>query len=468
MYIDILCAGSFVYGTRFTAIQELDKENTHYSKSLVYELDHVEVGTPRRDYGQALAEPSNDVRSQQTSTTMAVQRPLKTLPYIPPVYMDLLDHFLAKISRSLSCHKGFHRDLCSVIVPMALETPHLLASVLLVSANHRVTLGLEQSLLQIEHLRATTLRQLRGSLMSPGTASSETAMATTLMLCFGEIVSGGDNTEMWRVHLQGAGAIWKSADKSGMRTLTWDLLERLYRSIEVIASSYGMCSTEDGLLIVNKPTEHYIDDLSGFSTALLPTFDEINNLMSTSQRSPNIAGGTVDVDSFTEETCRILIERVEDLLSKREPKFAPRVENTLSPLVQFDFFTLDEAYHHMALLQLYCIASRPFPAERIQNSVATIIACINKMSFVDEPCPSVAVLPPLFIAGCHASICNDRKEIVSLLHKSEIFYGMGNVKSARKILNQIWGIRDTLEEEEGGLGAKKWRDIVGKNVFLTS
>ncbi|CZR65217.1 uncharacterized protein PAC_15117 [Phialocephala subalpina] len=455
-------ASSFVYGSA-SPLGAANRKQIHTSKSPSCHNDHVESGSESMYNRHSLPDASSscDYRGylQHYGVNGTVQSPSTSPSWIPPVYMALLDHFLVKMTRSLSCHDGIQKDLCSMILPMALETSHLFAAVLLVSANHRVSLGLEQSLVQIEHLRTTSLTQLRESLAVGSLVAQEATMVTTLMLCLSEMVSGGNNLELWRVHLHGARAILGSDGSAKKRDATWDLLKRFYMSIECIASSCGML-TKDVFLICNEPSdEHYIDDLTGFSTTLLPIFEEINNLTKTP-----VSTDRVCFTSFTRETCKILVDKVEDMLSHHELKFAPGLENMLSPLERFDFFVLDEAYHHMALLHLYFRACGIFE-QRIQRSVSAIISCINQMSFIDGPCPGAAVLPPLFIAGRHASNTDDRQSIMSLLHKSEMFFGMGNVKSARNTLKQLWTSRDCLvqEEEDGENASKKWQNIICKH-----
>ena len=368
---------------------------------------------------------------------------------------------MVSMTRSISCHQGIQRQLCSAIVPMALGSSHLFAAVLLVSACHRVSLGLEQSLVQIQFLRSTSLSQLREALAAGGSKATEPAMATTLMLCFSEIVAGEDDVDSWRVHFRGARAIWRGVQQARQETSVWKFLDRLYKSIEVIALSCGLLNASDDLLTSTEPSnEEYIDDLTGFSTALLSTFDEINHLTNMTQRTEGLPEGL-----FLQETCEILVQKVDGLLSTREPIFSTEVDGLLTPLARFDFFMLDEAYHHMALLQLYFKASGIYDVGRVHQSVAAILACVNKMSFGDEPCPSAAVLPPLFVAGCHSNNPEDRQAVMRLLYKSEMFFGMGNVKSARESLKRLWAVWDSLDEEgECDEYCNEWQDAIGMSI----
>jgi len=222
------------------------------------------------------------------------------LPHIPAMHMPLLEHFIFTMTRCISCHTSIQTELCSVFVPMALETPHLLAAVLCISASHRSSLGIDQSTIQIDYLRTESLKQLQSELAG---GFEETTMATTLLLCLDEIVSGGEEAETLRVYLQGAASIHKETAIFSRNTKTCTLLKRLYLSIEAIALSYGMLEGDWCLLTSDEAlgTPH-IDELASFSTALLPVFAEINTLTKTR------------TGEYTNQTREILVERVEAML----------------------------------------------------------------------------------------------------------------------------------------------------------
>src|SRR5437773_462296 len=76
---------------------------------------------------------------------------------------------------------------------------------------------------------------------------------------------------------------------------------------------------------------------------------------------------------------------------------------SLSSSHRADFLTLNEAFHHAALLQLYSrILSLPSSSPPIQTSVRQIIKLVSSMNFLHKPCPCAAVLLPVFTAGCES------------------------------------------------------------------
>lgn len=375
--------------------------------------------------------------------------------YMPPRHRVLFDHFLAKMAPSISCHPTVQNDMCSTLVPMAASTPHLLAAIIHLGACHRHSLGLDTSLTEVEHLRLISVRRLRIALAASGeTCSRETTIAATLVLCMADIVSGGSRPHAWRIHFEGAMsqlAQWTST--SNTITSMTSFLKRFYTSIQSIAFAFSKFryhnppgfSEHDGI-----PSTAYIDDLSGFSTSLLPVFEEINLLnikkrYSTQDMTDNL--GNTGLPDLQEESCQLLIESVHRMLSSRKQEFRPGIEELFSPKIQRDLFSLDEAYHYMALLLLYERARWKVSDDVILNSARRIVSCVSQLSIIDPPCPAVAALPPLFVSGCHMRDDHDREVILDILHQMESHFGMGNVRSARTLLKKVWAINDENDSD---------------------
>lgn len=370
--------------------------------------------------------------------------------YMPPRHRVLFDHFLAKMAPSISCHPTVRMDMCSTLVPMAASTPHLLAAIIYLGACHRHSLGLDTSLTEVEQLRLISVRRLRMALAAAGkTCPRETTIAATLVLCMADIVSGGSRPHAWRIHFEGAMsqfAQWTSTSTSNTNTSMTNFLRRLYTSIQSIAFAFSKfqyhnlpgLSEYDGI-----PSTAYIDDLSGFSTSLLPVFEEINLLTIktrySAQDTTDILGNTADLQ---EESCRLLIENVHRMLSLRKQEFRPDIQKLFSSKTQRDFFSLDEAYHYMALLLLYERARWKVSDDVILDSARKIISCVSQLSMIDPPCPAVAALPPLFVSGCHIRDHHGREVVLDILHQMESHFGMGNVRSARTLLKKVWAVND--------------------------
>ncbi|KAI9738090.1 MAG: hypothetical protein M1818_005518 [Claussenomyces sp. TS43310] len=188
------------------------------------------------------------------------------------------------MTRSISCHKTIQISLCSTIIPIALSSSHLLAAVFYLAACHPVSLGLEQPVVETAHLKYASLQQLRAALSAPSEyISKEAALASTLTLCMAEIVSGGEEQNSWRTHFEGATALsfFDTGDLAQtMDSPTKKLLKQLLQSIQAVAVSCGSPELRSSRSLCEEShnaTPNYIDELTGFSTSLLPVFEEIFN-----------------------------------------------------------------------------------------------------------------------------------------------------------------------------------------------
>ncbi|KAK2781085.1 hypothetical protein FQN52_001807 [Onygenales sp. PD_12] len=412
--------------------------------------------------------------SSFNSTNNRIIKNPDTLQWLHPDYRSLLDHFTSSTTRSLSCHKAAQRDFCSVLLPMALQTPHLLVAILSLAATHRVSLGLEQNQIQLDLLKAASLSQLKDVLAQPEPALNDATVATTLTLCMTDVVSHGRSPDSWRIHLQGAAAMISEHLQSVIAspnslTFATSLLWRWFFSIETVSLLCGNLAvspvSRTGIQIQRIFGIDGIDDLAGFSSSLVPVFNDINILAIQSeaeiyQNQSAITSQTAQPNNLLIERCHRAIREVsEKLASVRKPRFRPGVDGLLSSVHLTDFAALDETYHHVALLQLYRrVLNLPSSSPLVQTSVDQIISRVSSMHFLEEACPGVAVLQPLFSAGCEAHRPTDRDKISGLLCRMESRYGMGNVRSARGFLEELWAMRDASGDLEGRV---RWDKVMG-------
>ncbi|EGE86801.2 C6 finger domain-containing protein [Blastomyces dermatitidis ATCC 18188] len=405
--------------------------------------------------------------SETTAGNQIIRNP-DLLSWLHPTYRSLLDHFISSTTRALSCHKVVQQDFCAVLVPMALQTPYLLVALLSLAATHRVSLGIEQNLTELDLLSTTSLNQLQNVLSQPNFHLDDATIATTLTLCFTEIVSDGRSPGSWRLHLQGAAAMISEHLKTVKVPLdslpsATSLLWRWYFSMETVSLLCGNLSvppsSRAGLLIQDIFEHDEIDDLAGFPSSLVPIFKNINRLTMESGYTQN-QPGNINATSTTQpsqpsnsiiDRCHQIINEINImLLTAKVPRFRPNVDSTLTSVHRSDFTALDETYHHAALLQLYRrVLNLPSSNLLVQSSVGQIIRRISSMHFLDEACPGVAVLQPLFSAGCEAYQEADRENIRILLCRMGLRYGMGNVRSALGFLEDLWYMRDANSDSEG-------------------
>ena len=78
------------------------------------------------------------------------------------------------------------------------------------------------------------------------------------------------------------------------------------------------------------------------------------------------------------------------------------------------------------------------------------------MHFVPGPCPGVAVVQPVFTAGCEACEPGEREGIRVLMDRIEKRYG-SNVGNVRRFLEGLWKIRDERGDTEGRM---RWDEVM--------
>ncbi|KAI1964912.1 hypothetical protein LOZ58_001603 [Ophidiomyces ophidiicola] len=321
------------------------------------------------------------------------------------------------------------------------------------------------SIAQLDALKAASLRCLQTALAHPASHQADAVIASILTLCTADIVSDGRSPGSWRSHLHGAAAVISHrlhAARGAGHPLAEStlLLWRWYLSIETITLLSGNVTISPGsrtALQLRRLIGHdAIDDLAGFSTALIPIFGDINLLAVESglENSRQPAAHTDDTpglpNGLIRERCLRMIENITSMLGSHEPRFRPNIDASLSSRHRVDFAAVDETYHHVALLHLYRrILNLPLSHHLVQASVHQIILRVSAIHFAKGPCPGVAVLQPLFAAGCEACNHADRESVRGLLSRLESQYGMGNVKKAKEFLEDLWAMRDDSEDVEG-------------------
>jgi hypothetical protein len=447
------------------------------------ELRYEETGTADiATHPLMSASSSIDLLSQQPRNICVSLRQIPRnpdqLPGLAPNCRQLLDYFAQKVTRTFSLHTAVQSRFCSTYIPIALQAStgsHLLAAMLSLSAIHRKHAGVDQSEDLIAYLRYQSVKRLKLPVIGQSREADDVAMATTLLLCLSEIMSGGEKPNSWRLHLQGVAAIQRGmheADKknpNAVETPIRSFLRRWSVALEVLALLCGAPMSESDVqfvLHVAKPDggEDYIDEFHGFTTKLVPIFGEIN-LMSIELHSNQASGippnpSEPAVSPELRKRCFVLIKHIESLINEKNHKFHPAIQSSITPTDRSSFTYLNEAYHHVGLLQIYVrILNLPSYAPTVQLSVKRTIYCISTMNFSLEACPAVAILQPVFTAGCEACEVGDRDAVLDYLGMLERAYGMGNVGVAREFLRELWVQRDARQERNVRL---RWDEFMRK------
>ena len=400
------------------------------------------------------------------------------LSWLPQKYRLLLHHFATVCAKSQSCNQIIQDEFCSVLVPMALETSHLLAALLNVASVHRRSLGVQLLEPQPNHLQTTAVQQLAQVLSKPSRLGV-TTIATTLALCLGEIMSGGEKPQSWRLHLQGTTAIVRQWFEEGdydlqvseptIRRFLWNW----YVSFVTLAcfnpepSASYQTSYMDRLKLPYD--DGYIDEFSGFSTNLIPIIEEINRL-SFEQQSLRNSTTFEDSSSLTkanglQRKCDVIVAKINAMLLSPKLDFRPELRHLLKEEDRYDYGYLNQAFHHVALVQLYRrVLSLPGSSDVIQISVKKILYCLSNMRFLPQPCPAVAAIQPIFTAGCEACDPEDKALVMHWMDTLEAYFGMGNVSRIRDFIVELWEMRGSEGKKSTHRGLEGYLGKTGASL----
>lgn len=368
---------------------------------------------------------------------------------------SLLDHFINGTSHVISCHSKVQEDVCRVIVPAALQSPTLFYATAALSAiHHKSRLGFGSEALRrdplISRLLSNSLYGLQSGLLEKDVTKSSVLLATirTLFLC--EVHAGGDRPGTWRAHFEGAKALMLDIESwagysSAQRDSTRYFLKRWYNMTEsfVALTTDGLASgqlarfgprTLDG----DEEDHVYLDEYAGFATDLTPIFREIGAAAwerRNATRPTILAEGDLDEEASSLATC--IWTRLAEQRAK-PPKFRPGVEEMLSSRQKADFLACNQIWHHMALIYIYRrISGHPATFPAVQESVETILSCIEGLTATAGLTPLVVMTTPLFAAGCEAQ-GEDRDRVRRLLGNMFELLHIPNISRSLEVLECFW------------------------------
>jgi Fungal specific transcription factor domain len=393
------------------------------------------------------ASPANSISVEAIAPSI-YQNP-SHLSQLPPSHRLLLDHFCHAVTRSFSLHLATHHGFCMTYLPLALDPANgngLLPAVLEAAALHRKSLGLYDNEREIIAFRHASIRQFKLPAIGKNPAEDDKALAMALILCLCDILAGGEKANSWQLHLQGAIAIIQQAS-GGDTSQESDLrkfLRRWCESLEVL-SILGPNSKLAGQTVESSSLE-YIDEFHGFCRSLIPIFQEVHLLLmecQSLQEMFELVGPShpmVERMSYVvEQRCQTAINSVKSSLAQTSHTFHPCIQSYVSPQVQSEFISINQAFHHGVLLHIYRrVQGLPPTDPNIEASVEAIIQHLSELDLRDEACPGVAMLQPLFDAGCESYSLHNRDRVIELMNTLEKRYGMGNVSYARTFLQEYW------------------------------
>ncbi|KAE8346643.1 hypothetical protein BDV24DRAFT_147325 [Aspergillus arachidicola] len=407
---------------------------------------------------------------------LALARPVDPFSSLSSDQKALLHHFLNDASQITACHTGMQRDICQMLVPMALQTPSLLYATMALSAIHLQALHNQsenvKSAPEIARFMALSLEHFRAELQDPNVKGSDALLATARTLCLAEIHSGAIHPNSWRAHIEGAKALMDACDNRGaLSPRSSDgfrrYLDRWYRSIVSLTALTGNgppIGDVAGQPILSTTNQHdspdYLDDYWGFTVNLAAVFRGIGAAAWRSHPSQQCGGVAQEDESSVHHEAAVLessIRRLMDQEANSQPAFYPGVVEGLSSEYIRQFILCNEAFQHSALIQIHRrLRKTPASSPEVQASVKRILECTAQIGPSAGLSPWTMLTTPLFIAGCEAGD-EDREKVRQLLSCLHDTIRVPNVLQSLRFLEQYW--TSQIDENEG------WNQFLDRMKF---
>ncbi|KIY00944.1 uncharacterized protein Z520_03610 [Fonsecaea multimorphosa CBS 102226] len=385
------------------------------------------------------------------------------LSFIPWNNRALLQYFTCNASMALATHTIVHREVCELILPMALCNPALLHATLALAAIHRNSLtsttenemdGRAQRL--VTQLMATSIRHLRHELQDPRSSPLAAKVATTRTLFLCEAISGSHSLRAWRAHFQGARALLSSRERSFDDVGGFEqdpsllFLQRWYKITEALVAitTEGLlagqiaCSGPRALIGETEGADVCIDMYTGCAGDISTVFREIGAVAWERRRAADDSGRhpRLSEQDFLREA-DLLDRSVRRMIERdraRTTVFNISGARDLTVEESKEFLLCNEAYQHTALIHIHRRIRRlPPHAAVVQESVRRIVECVESIRPAATLSPLTLLTTPLFTAGCEATGA-ERCKIAQLLTNMFTLLRLPNMKRALQVLQAFW------------------------------
>lgn len=392
------------------------------------------------------------------------------LSFLPWDNRVLLQHFTCNASMALASHTFIHREVCELILPMALGNPALLHATLALAAIHRNSLTSnaenymgDSAQRLVTHLKATSIRHLRQELQDPESSPLAAKVATirTLFLC--ETISGHPSLGAWRAHFLGARALLSSCERSSKEGQVYEqdqwlpFLLRWYKITEALVSitADGLsadqvaCGGPRSFIGAAEEAEVCIDMYTGCAEDISAIFREIGAVAWERRRAidhhdryPRLSEWDFQREAdLLEGSVRRMIERDKARITVFNISRTP----DLSAEESEEFLLCNEAYQHTALIHIHRRVRRlPPSATVVQMSVRRIVECVENIRPAETLSPLTLLTTPLFTAGCEAT-GTERAKIAYLLTSMFNLLRLPNMKRALQVLEAFWHAAEASE-----------------------
>ncbi|WPG99438.1 fungal-specific transcription factor domain-containing protein [Acrodontium crateriforme] len=383
------------------------------------------------------------------------------LSWLSKPHQYLVHHFLTGVTQCISLHPSIHAEYCSALAPLALNKEHgvhLLSACLVAAARHRQSLGHKYNDSYIDKLATLSIGHLARQPIGKNNKINQAAAATALVLCIAEIQAGGEKPDTWKIHLKGAKAILATQENDQPDSPTLRLLRRWCQSLDILSMSAGKPSAVPNLL--NKVDPGYIDMFEGFSTSLVPIFQEMAEVGRDAVAIQTLQAASAPGSAIhtLAQTLRHRCIRLDQQIGMQA--YIPcRVRDLSLTVVDgtfHDYQALNEIYHHAARLEIRInLLLKPLDDPETMDIVKAGVACLKRMELKWSR-PACKTLHSAFSIGSAAHDKDDRAFIIDWLDRLNQLFAMGNVLHARTILLEHW------ERLDAGLPFMRPRALAGK------
>ncbi|KAI8629940.1 fungal-specific transcription factor domain-containing protein [Xylariaceae sp. FL1651] len=385
-------------------------------------------------------------------------RPERSIPLLPNFHereSHLLSYYRDKLSQMISTidiNNGFREDL----IPMALSSTGnashgLRNAILAVSAFH--LWGPEYAL----SYKAEAIRSLSCSLSTESLGTTETQLATSMMLCVYNVFDESEGN--WSLHLYGAQKILHQLASIHGGHLAYRFLYTWFLYHEILGGfsqplkqwPHGPASLQL-LRDANFDTSIIIGSL-GCSVEVMEIISYVNTY-----RAIELHGDST-IFSDQERSNRAnewrTLERRLALLTQR---LAPGHEDRLSQHERTRTLATAELYRIATFLYLHRICNTEASQEIRSAYLQQALQILSRLDVCTSPWP-------LFVIACEAETDDHKIIILNTLDLMDERRHIGNVFVLRHIIESFWKQQD-LQADTGRTGGLKWWDTIDLHLTV--
>ncbi|TGJ81471.1 hypothetical protein E0Z10_g7294 [Xylaria hypoxylon] len=387
------------------------------------------------------------------------QRPPRSIPLLPKFHereSHLLSYYHDKLSQMISTiniNNGFRDDL----IPMALSSEGkashgLRNAILAVSAFH--LWGPEHAL----SYKAEAIRSLSSSLSTESFGTTETQLATSMMLCVYNVF---DETEgNWSLHLYGAQKILHQLASIHGGHLAYRFLYTWFLYHEVLGGfsqplkqwPHGPASLR--LLRDTRFDNSMIIGSLGCSVEVMEIISYVNTWRAMEIYRDHAALFDQEEKSNRNIEYKALESRISSLTQRLDPGY----EEYLSRHDRTRTLATAELYRIAAFLYLHRVGSTE-PSQDIKSAyLQQGLQILGSLEVCTSPWP-------LFVIACETETDEQRISILGTLDRMDLERHIGNVFVLRHIIESFWKQQD-LQADSGKASSLKWWDTIDLNLTV--